>query len=432
MAADPDTLVCPECFGKLGLKRRIIDIRPQFDLGNCEYHPTRKGVPLSAAAEIVDEVARENFGGGHSDGSEETYGGRDLDDLVCFLTEAKEDDVAQGIKEWLKENDSYWPPDGEDAFYDDDYVYYPAVIGADSFGRLWDDFQRTLMHEQRFFSARAFDLLHEIFENVDRQTDDQKRSPVYMIKPGDDQSSFFRARTVTDYTQSKQFSSNIADELGPPPARKRTAGRLNPSGVCAFYGAFDIATCVAELRPPVGIRVALAKFEITEPICVLDTTRFAGRPKNTNMYQKGALKVLAQWNFMRGFMDQISKPVKPGEEHLDYIPTQAVAEFLANHYKVILDGKLRNIDAIIYSSAQNHGEGKNIALLGAASITGDVDEKGNRVGKGQTEDERFFDAILRGAEKVRIRPVQDSFTVHEVRGVKFSTDERAALYMMME
>lgn len=70
---------------------------------------------------------------------------------------------------------------------------------------------------------------------------------------------------------------------------------------------------------------------------------------------------------MRNFMDEIAKPILPGDEHLDYVPTQAVAEYLAHHHNFDLNGINRRIDAIIFRSAQT-GRGKNIALIGPAAL----------------------------------------------------------------
>lgn len=64
-------------------------------------------------------------------------------------------------------------------------------------------------------------------------------------------------------------------------------------------------------------------------------------------------------------MREVAQPVSTNDEHLDYVPTQAVAEFLAHHYTFNLDGRRTRIDAIVYKSAQN-GAGRNIALLSTA------------------------------------------------------------------
>jgi hypothetical protein len=140
---------------------------------------------------------------------------------------------------------------------------------------------------------------------------------------------------------------------------------MNPSGITAFYAAFDLETCIAELRPSVGSIVLGAQFDIISPLWVLDTTRFAGTFKEPNLFSKDHIKRTAQWRFMQRFMQEIAQPISPNDEHLDYIPTQAVAEYLLNHHEFHLGGQKHRIEAIIYRSAQ-HPTGKNIVILGDA------------------------------------------------------------------
>lgn len=43
MRNDDEVLVCPDCFGNRGLKFRIEKIRPDFDDGECTFHPKKRG-----------------------------------------------------------------------------------------------------------------------------------------------------------------------------------------------------------------------------------------------------------------------------------------------------------------------------------------------------------------------------------------------------
>lgn len=132
----------------------------------------------------MDEVARENYGGGVPDSRDEFSGGLELHELIDDLTSPTDDDIASALKTELEKQDNYWPPDGEEAFYSEEYVYNRIEVGTDNYGRFWDEFQKLLMHEQRFFSRNAFELLALIFKDVEQQTDKNRRSPVYMIEPG--------------------------------------------------------------------------------------------------------------------------------------------------------------------------------------------------------------------------------------------------------
>ena len=202
---------------------------------------------------------------------------------------------------------------------------------------------------------------------------------MYLIKPEAPEAHFFRARIANSRDEAQRIKADLARELGPPPEQLRKAGRLNPSGISAFYGAFDLPTCIAELRPSVGGAVISAKFKLLRPICVLDTTLFADRPQAVNLFAAGALKRKRQWTFMQTFMEEIAQPVFPGEEHLQYLPTQAVAEFLNRRFKLSFAGEKRAIDAVIFRSAQRP-EGRNIVILGDAAIVETAAVKDEAVG----------------------------------------------------
>ena len=305
MAEGSEMSVCCKCFGNAGLQYRIIELQADATTGPCEAHPNEMGIPLSVAADIIDAALRENFGSGISDEREEHLDGRDLDDLIHEIVQPADDELARILKDHLIDNDSYWRPDGEEVFYSDECTYFPTEIGTANYGTRWAQFRDHLMHDQRFFSRSAFGYLREIFEGVESRLDPEGKSPVYMIKPGDPASKFFRARGIRAIHDVKTFREDLAGELGPPPQRLRSAGRLNPAGVAVFYAAFDPITCVGELRPSVGSLVAVAEFKIEKPICVLDTTRYTAQPNPPNIFQPGAISEAAQWNFMRNFMQLI-------------------------------------------------------------------------------------------------------------------------------
>ena len=64
--------------------------------------------------------------------------------------------------------------------------------------------------------------------------------------------------------------ASLSSQLGPPPSDKATAGRMNAEGIPVFYGALEEETCVSEVRAPVGSFLVLVKFDLLNPIRVLD------------------------------------------------------------------------------------------------------------------------------------------------------------------
>ena len=202
-----------------------------------------------------------------------------------------------------------------------------------------------------------------------------------------------------------------ASQLGPPPARLRLQGRMHPAGIQAFYGAFDVGTCIAELRPAVGGTVIAARFVPIRPLVVLDTTRFDQPPEKIDQFDKVFLKRLRLWNFMQRFMHEIAQPHLPDTEYLEYIPTQAVAEYLVHLYKFRLgDREEQTIDGIIFRSAQNP-RGKNIAIFGdASSVEGSNMDKVNSL------------PLFRSSRQdPGLMIVKDSLEEHRINGVVHDT-----------
>ncbi|WP_010188607.1 RES domain-containing protein [Sphingomonas sp. PAMC 26605] len=375
------TLFCPLCFSNKGLKRRLEEVRKEYDEGKCDRHPRRKGIPIEAVAAIVDEVFRNNYEFGEADpifsnDPEEPEvwferKGDRLIDVVEHLTGAEDEDIALAVTNQLIADDSYWPSDGEEPFYDDEFRYERTQHGDGGNERLWQRFCTAVVHERRFFNDDARDALRAIFKDIHLQRDTARVSPVYLIDPANTPTIIFRARIVSEEELRKIVADPVA-RMGAAPQRIGHANRMNPSGVTAFYGSFDLPTCLSELRPKVGDLVVAAQFTIRRPLCVLDTTRFIKPPQELNLFAQDHIRRLSQWRFMQTFMATIARPISPDDEHLDYVPTQAVAEYLNSEHLVWMGKEKRHIDAIIYTSAQRPA-GKNIVFLGHAAITEPVD-----------------------------------------------------------
>ena|GEM_PF-1226386 len=360
------TLLCPNCFSNKGLQQRLVEIRPNYRDDRCTFHSSLKGIPVANVAEIIDEVFRNNYGlGRYNNAFYDEQEGEDLQGVLYELTGADLHDVVSAISDQLIADDYYWPPDGEEPFYSNEVSYQRSYDAFNGHSYLWNEFCESIVHGQRFFNSKAKELLFKIFDRIHLQRDIQQSNPVYAIAPGSEQATVYRVRNVGDPEARKKIREDVPAHMGPPPSRLRRPGRMNPSGVGALYAGFDLETCVAEMRPTVGDVIVSAQFEITEPLWVLDTTRFSGGFKEPNLFSKDHIRRTAQWRFMQRFMVEIARPISRNDEHLDYIPTQAVAEYLLNHHDFHVGGSKHRIEAIIYRSAQ-HPEGKNIVILGDA------------------------------------------------------------------
>ena len=381
-----------------------------------------KGIPVKVVADIIDEVFRNNYTFGRYNSMIDDYSGDDLQGVLYELTGADLDNVVSALANQLITDDPYWPPDGEEPFYSDDASYIRSYEAFSGHSRLWDDFCESIVHGQRFFNDRAKKLLGEIFDRIHLQRGLQRSSPVFEIQPGTSQSSLYRVRTVDDSNERRRIKQDIPTHMGAPPTRLRRPGRMNPSGIAALYAGFDLDTCIAEMRPSVGSIIVSAQFEIVAPLWVLDTTRFSGGFKEPNLFSKDHIRRTAQWRFMQRFMQEIARPVSRNDEHLDYIPTQAVAEYLLNHHEFFFGGVKRRIEAIIYQSAQ-HPRGKNIVILGDACAIEEVEAPQEPKSAPYGEP---FDSLLSSLPRFgpsgkapRMRFKAGSFEMHEVRGASF-------------
>ena len=424
--------ICPDCFETVGLQRKIAAVRKVTSEGQCHIHPHKKGIPIETLAAIVDPVFRELYWGSPNEGSVwDDHRGSPLIDTLYDMTGAIDDTILDALSTALAENDFYRPQKGEEPFYDEEYRYVLQGDDASQHVHNWNTFRRSLMFETRFFNPDAERSLSDIFYGIQQLRDDEGRGPVYLIKPEAEDAYFYRARAADSYEDMRRIKADLTKELGPPPEQLRKAGRLNPAGISAFYGAFDHTTCVAELRPWVGGRVISARFKLTREILVLDTTRFEDKPGAVNLFAAGARKRARQWAFMRMFMDEIARPISPGEEHLQYLPTQAVAEFLNKRFQVTFAGKKRNIDAVIFRSAQ-WPEGKNIVILGDAALVGESDdlkapkpvEKLRPVELNDFDDWFEHELEINRADKpVGLRPEPDTVRWTKVQGARFTSDD---------
>jgi hypothetical protein len=135
---------------------------------------------------------------------------------------------------------------------------------------------------------------------------------------------------------------------------------MNPTGVPVFYGAMDADTCINEIRLPVNAYSIVAKFNLIKPIKVIDLTLLNDFSSKLDIFEKNYDKLAPIYQFLKRFHEEISKPILPSDEQLQYIPTQVISEYLEQSFKPKVNG-------IIYRSAQSKN-GKNIVLFNSSSM----------------------------------------------------------------
>src|SRR5204863_5060748 len=125
-------------------------------------------------------------------------------------------------------------------------------------------------------------------------------------------------------------------------------------------GAEGAGSCLAAIPAPVGSSVVYGRFEIIRPVRLLDMDALAQVYIRGSHFDPEFGIQRARAAFLSHLVQNISRPVMPNDEAFDYLPTQAVAEYLATKVKPPFDG-------IIFSSSQTGGEGRNVVLFNHAS-----------------------------------------------------------------
>src|ERR1700730_5059486 len=265
---------------------------------------------------------------------------------VASILSIDEEEVATAVLEHLSEiHDDY---DSGSGLYDDSTYYRTERSDRRTYAKKWGALRQSLLHESRYFNPTARKLLDEMFDGLNFGLSDKAPAhlPPYMlgrpvvtvIGPGEQKVALYRAREARHPEQAAQFLKDPVGALGPPPPLKARGARMNPAGVALFYGAFEPDTCVPEIRAPVGTYVVIGRFEVLRPLRLLDFAKLTEaseaiphfHPKYTDKQDRDA--------FLEAFSFEIATPVHPQDEGFGYLPTQAVAEYLAQREDLKLDG----------------------------------------------------------------------------------------------
>ena len=224
----------------------------------------------------------------------------------------------------------------------------------------WAAITRSLKTEARFFNQLAKEHLQSAFRGLATRNTSRGRPLVVEAGPGTSLEILCRARTFQSHDKLLEALRRPVRDLGPPPSNLAKTGRMNAQGVSVFYGATDPSVAIAEVRPPVGSHVAVARFEIVRPLRLFDFTALEGLQEQGSIFDRDFASRLERETFLRSFGKRIARPVMPDDEASEYVPTQVVAEFIATENEPPLDG-------VIFESAQTDGTGANVVLFHKAA-----------------------------------------------------------------
>jgi len=362
--------LCSNCIGEPYLKDLIYK---KSELITC-YHcgEEAEGCSLGDLAEIIDVAFDKHYVASSTEPNDwDLYKIRhtnyewepDGAEVTSAITEAAmiAEEIAADIREILadKHYDHSYAELGEPNEYEKDSYYEKKGASDEKWQTEWNRFKMSIKTNTRFFNKEGAKHLSSVFDGIEHMKTINDRQVIRDIGPGTDISFLYRARVFQSDEKLKSALCYPDLQLGPPPTEFAPSGRMNAKGISVFYGATETKTALAEVRPPVGSKVTIAKFELLRPLRMLDLTALSYMHFDGSIFDDAYSRLVSKNMFLKGFGERLSRPVMPDEQDFEYLPTQAIADFLSSESDL-------NLDGIIFSSAQSD-LGLNAVLFHKAS-----------------------------------------------------------------
>ena len=349
----------------------------------------------------------------------------------------------------IKHYGEFYPNDDERrTFFKFDCKYYvsEALVESD-WETDWKKFEDMIKTCVRHFNPEAYKLLDEIFSRILSNEDCQRDGLVVDGGPKTNLQSLFRARQF--FHDDHEILNALCRPdmaLGPPPADKASPGRMNARGISMFYGATKKELALAEVRPYIDSCVIVAEVEILRPIRLLNIPKLHEFLQRTSIFSTEYPREAARAKFIRNLESRISRPIMPHDQDLDYLPTQALADFLAGKESYL------QFDGLIYSSSILKDDGYNVVLfhnnskneelifppnpkptaiknIGFASLSAHYSVTTPRPLPPSDIPDNFYHhfpyskAIKKDGRELTLRINPKTLTIHKIKPIKIQSDE---------
>ena len=350
----PETFVCAECVEDLFLKDLIADnlASPQ-----CSYCDRCDTTDIAAPAEVVIEAIA---GAVHHLYADPTSAGVPYEDCGFVVEPTYTADVLLSLPLDCHEDffDEVVRAFGSSAWVRAAHGHWVTSHDHEQLADSWHSFVQAVKHETRFHfkTAPASPLAgaQELAPGQMLSAIGRVVKAMGLVQSIAAKSALYRSRV----RESSSTWEPDAQTMGAPPSELARAGRMNPAGISYFYCALQSGTAIAETVPSPPVTAAVATFEATREISVLNLCELPPLPSLFDAAKRAEYEWLM---FLHGFVAEISEPVrKDGREHIDYVPSQVVSEWFAQVFRP--KGRKSRLDGLLYPSAVARG-GKNLVLF---------------------------------------------------------------------
>jgi hypothetical protein len=347
--------VCDDCVDEAALKAFI---RDNAEAESCDFCGREAETPIACPVDDFFAALRAGFE-------------VDWDNALEFMPFDGDDWAIPGAQSDIWDILDWFQLGLQDELRDavishfDDMTFAPRYFfGASPAERLsygWNAFVEHVSHRSRYlflttganqddldpYAIQVADMLHELGAAI-YESD--------LIRPLDAGTVLYRARA-----HGRDDTPETATELGAPPAQyARVSSRMSPHGISMFYAARERETALRETSSGgrgIAWHLTLGTFETGSDFNVLD---LAELPDIPSVFDSNRGHLIEPLRFLHVFVDEVRKPIRRDEqEHLEYVPTQIVAEYLRHLYEHQTGER---VDGIAYKSVIA-ADGSNVVLF---------------------------------------------------------------------
>lgn len=367
--------VCASCIRETWMSGRI---QESGELGTCDYCQKAgfRALALGEVAESTLEALRRHYefqsaASAYSasplrqddTGNRREKDGALVTNLISSLLKPIDQRISTDIRQILSERvdaPAFDDPQHEPLFGLSSHWIYQSEV-SDALILRWKGLESALRTKSRLFNQGFENFFHEVLDAASRQAQAGGMDIIKSAGPGSDMDTVHRSRVFESERDLEAALESPDVSLGAPPPELAKAGRMNSAGISVFYGATSPETTLSEIRPPVGSTALTAAFKIIRPLRILDADALAALQVSGSLFDSNY-----DYKTNRAYIDllkvlkpRISRPVTPRDEEIDYLFTQAFAEYLSTLHNPPLDG-------ILFESAQGNHEGRNLVLFSQA------------------------------------------------------------------
>lgn len=204
-------------------------------------------------------------------------------------------------------------------YYDDVWINIGRDWEGTSYIPLeWDTFCKNIKHKARYFDHSQYNRIDEL----------SKLKKTFKTLSKEVSTTLYRARKANEKEKLKNIKNNPSKELGIASPDKAGHNRFSPSGIPYIYLSEDKKTILKEIRAINEDRVAIGQFSISNLNLVDLRKDNLSKIKNDIFHDCCTPEILCSFKTLKNFLEDITKKVEKEDNHLEYIPTQIVSEYI--------------------------------------------------------------------------------------------------------